>query len=868
MQSSLGQWFAIWHPRYRLLLGQLLAAGAVASALSYLDNYVLTALTDSLGTAFDTGASAAGAATPATESGGVFTSLARSLGWSLPLVVLGAFVLARLAAAAVAFWRTTVGGTLQLRARNDLESEILVHLLRKDDTFFSAHSPAETVNRLAVDVFRISERRSSFMTVWWSALLIVGSLVFFLERDWRLALVGLLACAGGALWTFRITRNVSSYDRDFLSEDDRVKAQFEDFLRAAPEIQVADLFARVRARFQRRQVGRSRLFARYTGLRAMLQVANVVSSLLAFAAMIAILLWLSHGGRGQEALVLVPAVIWALPRLFENASELIYLRLDFQLAATSVQRLLEYETAVPLEQSKGAGGKARKRSRRPDATAAELRLENVSYQYTARDGSRQGGVSGVSTVLEPGCWTAIVGGAGSGKSTVLKLLLGRYQPQQGTVRYGQTALGELAPDELAAKLSLMPQTPALLHASIGENVLFGRPGAKRKGTAPDALSADDLELLEDVGLGRVCRLKALDSLPAEPEGYRALERRIETIRRRVRATLRKRCEIEVAAYERGAIDRQQWLLESLLQGRCDRGAVTDRLLGPKLDGRPLLELGSSRLARSLLPLGRQVLSEAQHLLALPGYHLYAELAPVPVDEPIWQLRAASLPSLAGEAIAPLARAALLGVALTSTLVEGAEPERSAQTLSELRDGPTSAELAALGDMLRGLWRPFAADRVHPHVSWRENLVFGVPEVASSRAGRQVEQILLELLEQEDLKEPFTRLGLRCDVGRQGGNLSGGQGQLVALSRALLRRCPVVVLDEPTSALDPASRARVAELLGRWKAGRVVITVSHDPEFVRHADQVRLMESGRLVGSGTFQELLSQSESFRNIMRQS
>jgi ABC-type thiamine transport system ATPase subunit len=263
-----------------------------------------------------------------------------------------------------------------------------------------------------------------------------------------------------------------------------------------------------------------------------------------------------------------------------------------------------------------------------------------------------------------------------------------------------------------------------------------------------------------------------------------------------------------------------------------------------------------------------VLSESQHLLALPGYHLYAELAPVPVDEPIWQLRAASLRSLAGEAAAPLDRAALLGVALTSTPHEGSQPELAEQTLTELSDGPTSAEREMLEQMLSGLWRPFAADRVHPHLSWRENLVFGVPVIESSRAGRQVEQILLELLEQQDLKEPFTRLGLRCDVGRQGGNLSGGQGQLVALSRALLRRCPVAVLDEPTSALDPASRARVAELLGQWKAGRVVITVSHDPELVRHADQVRLMEGGRLVGSGTFQELLEQSESFRNIMRQS
>jgi ABC-type bacteriocin/lantibiotic exporter with double-glycine peptidase domain len=78
----------------------------------------------------------------------------------------------------------------------------------------------------------------------------------------------------------------------------------------------------------------------------------------------------------------------------------------------------------------------------------------------------------------------------------------------------------------------------------------------------------------------------------------------------------------------------------------------------------------------------------------------------------------------------------------------------------------------------------------------------------------------------------------------------------------------VVLDEPTSALDPASRTRVAEFLGTWKSDRIVLTVSHDPEFVRHADDIRLMEGGRLVASGSFEALLDESEPFRNIMRQS
>jgi ABC-type bacteriocin/lantibiotic exporter with double-glycine peptidase domain len=78
---------------------------------------------------------------------------------------------------------------------------------------------------------------------------------------------------------------------------------------------------------------------------------------------------------------------------------------------------------------------------------------------------------------------------------------------------------------------------------------------------------------------------------------------------------------------------------------------------------------------------------------------------------------------------------------------------------------------------------------------------------------------------------------------------------------------VLVLDEPTSALDPASRTRVAELLKQWKISRLVITISHDAEFVRQADDVRLMESGRLAASGTFEQLRQESEVFRRTLRQ-
>jgi ATP-binding cassette subfamily B protein len=86
---------------------------------------------------------------------------------------------------------------------------------------------------------------------------------------------------------------------------------------------------------------------------------------------------------------------------------------------------------------------------------------------------------------------------------------------------------------------------------------------------------------------------------------------------------------------------------------------------------------------------------------------------------------------------------------------------------------------------------------------------------------------------------------------------------VALCRALLRRTPVLILDEPTSSLDPASSLRVARLLQQWKAsGGLIVSVSHNPDFVRLADEIYLMEDGRIVAHGTFEEIEANSVLFR------
>jgi ATP-binding cassette subfamily B protein len=107
-------------------------------------------------------------------------------------------------------------------------------------------------------------------------------------------------------------------------------------------------------------------------------------------------------------------------------------------------------------------------------------------------------------------------------------------------------------------------------------------------------------------------------------------------------------------------------------------------------------------------------------------------------------------------------------------------------------------------------------------------------------------------------------GYETRVGERGQALSGGQRQRLSIARAVLKNPPILILDEATSAVDNETEAALSRSLSRISRGRTSLVIAHRLSTIRHADQIFVMDQGKIVERGTHPELLGQVGIYANL----
>ncbi|MGL4497116.1 MAG: ATP-binding cassette domain-containing protein, partial [Beijerinckiaceae bacterium] len=145
-------------------------------------------------------------------------------------------------------------------------------------------------------------------------------------------------------------------------------------------------------------------------------------------------------------------------------------------------------------------------------------------------------------------------------------------------------------------------------------------------------------------------------------------------------------------------------------------------------------------------------------------------------------------------------------------------------------------------------------------SIRENLMVGKPDATD-------DEINLAL-ERAQAKEIMARQtdGLDTLVGERGRTLSGGERQRLSIARALLKNPPVLILDEATSALDAATEVKLQKALEEVMKGRTTFVIAHRLATIRNADRIMVFDQGRIVETGSFDELVAKGGRFAELAK--
>jgi ATP-binding cassette subfamily B protein len=373
-----------------------------------------------------------------------------------------------------------IGQGVMLRLRSDLHG----HLQRLPVRFFTQTRTGEILSRVSTDVNAVQQAVTGTFTEFLSsALALTIAFLIMFQLNWQLALGTLVVLPFWVLPTIRVGRRMRTLMQQWHEESARMTSQLEETLSVSGSMLVKTFG---RQDYEAGRFEESNRSLRSLAISRMMagRWFNMGTSL--FGAMIpGVVYW--YGGRvvlGEGALTTGEVVAFAMltQRVFGPFATLARLNTTLLSSAALFERIFEY-LDLPVEVDE-----------RPDAVTLEaargdIVFQDVHFAYVA--GGRPA-LDGVSFQASRGTMVALVGPSGAGKTTVTYLLQRFYDPQQGIVQVDGHDIRDLTLASVSATVGAVMQETYLFHASLADNIRYGRL---------DASDAEVLSAAVSAGLG-------------------------------------------------------------------------------------------------------------------------------------------------------------------------------------------------------------------------------------------------------------------------------------------------------------------------------------------------------------------------------
>jgi ABC-type multidrug transport system fused ATPase/permease subunit len=162
----------------------------------------------------------------------------------------------------------------------------------------------------------------------------------------------------------------------------------------------------------------------------------------------------------------------------------------------------------------------------------------------------------------------------------------------------------------------------------------------------------------------------------------------------------------------------------------------------------------------------------------------------------------------------------------------------------------------------------ASLRAQVSIVLQDPLLFSGTIMENIRYGRldATDEEVMQAARAANAHDFIVRLPLQyqTELGERGTQISGGERQRISVARAFLKDAPILILDEPTSSIDSKTESVILDALDRLMEGRTTFMIAHRLSTIRRADQILVLDHGRLVQRGTHEALLSQDGVYRQL----